>query len=86
MRFINIYWKTLLHILLLALEDPIGITSYRRKYRHPLSKFNGFLCSFDLFYLSDQIISMCISEHSPNGWRQSSHASCGALSPIIHAD
>jgi hypothetical protein len=65
MRFINIYWKTLLHILLLALEDPIGITSYRRKYRHPLSKFNGFLCSFDLFYLSYQIISMCISEHFP---------------------
>jgi hypothetical protein len=29
-----------------------------------------------------KIIYMCISEHSPNGWRKSLHASC---SPIIHA-
>jgi hypothetical protein len=66
MRSINIYyWKTVLHLLLneikpqqhlllSALEGPIGIASYRRKYRHFLSQFNRFLCSFNLFRLFEQ--------------------------------
>jgi hypothetical protein len=65
MRSINIYWKTLLHLLLNerkphrhlllpALEDPIGIASYQLKYHHPLSQLNQFLNSFNLFHLIEQ--------------------------------
>jgi hypothetical protein len=39
------------HLLLSALEDPIDIASCQRKYYRPLSQFNQFLCSFNLFCL-----------------------------------
>jgi hypothetical protein len=77
-RSININWKTLLHLLLnerkphrhlllSALEGPIGIPSYRRKYRCCLSPSSiDFVVLLTFFATLSKLISMCISEHLPH--------------------